>query len=421
MTGTRPAAGDLFAKAVAYPLDLEILLLIGIGSFLIWIAATSPFGLPMLVILLNGMAQFLFLSIEHSAAGHDSPPSVDARRFFEFGATPFLWLAVLSIALAAAGVAGHWHRAAGLTVTFAEVVLLPAFTALLALDNSALHALHPRRLLEFVWRGGWLYAALVVISTPVLYLAVSGLGDSLLAARSVGVFRVPSLATLGWLVATLYLAVAFTHALGKLTFRIQKSDPYGQETPRIVRVKSKETAADYAESLSDALYAGDTEAVSAEWRSLSARDHVFQAELLNALQARHAKALIPAQAQRTVTRQLQAGRRAAALTTAVHTLTTNPAFETRSKNEWLELCRIAADQKRVDWLERLAECAARRHPNDHILLDIALLRARLTAEHDNDVDAALACLTPFLDAESHPRHAELAALHKTLRALANDA
>lgn len=402
-------------RALAYPLHFETLFMLLVMGPAIWFFSRSLFGLFVVLMLGTGLIQYVLINLRHVAHGGTAPPQVSAREFLEFDAVPVkLLFAVLAIA-ALVETAALLHPLASQVLTVAGFVFLPAFAALLILEGSLHYALNPLRLVRFVLRGGAAYLLFAALfGTSVLFAWRS-------AARPDGfelerlIFNPPEPASLAWFVSGIYLTLAMSYLLGRIAHTAHDhAPPSGHAVAAPPAVPEADSAAAHAARLDALVRAERRDETLAAWEALGDRGHEFQQELLDELIAARTWPLVARQAQRCVSSKLAAGRRGEALQTALRTLTSHESFTTSTAAEWQALCETAAEMQRGDWLRLLANGAAARFAGQPELLDMALLYAEHLANRQNDLRAARAALAPYLDWQSHPRHARLARFHAAL-------
>lgn len=405
--------------ALLYPLHFHSSLFIVVSSFLLWLLSASLFGIVAVLALATAIVRFLLISLRNSALGETLPPMLTSDDLVRPGSTPVKLLLTVLVWVSVAKQAAVLSASAGMLLTALGYMLLPAFTTLLVLEDSLRYALSPPRLLRFAIRGGLPYLLLAIALAASLYFGIGGLGKDISAKDfSTGlVLRMPQPAALAWLTGGVYLATSFAHLLGKLASHAHDFHPPAEHS--IVRTEEPEpdSAAVIAAELSGLLRQGDREVVLAAWETHAERDAYFHSTLLEMLVRERAWALVPQQAQRTISKQLLANRQIAALQSAMHVLNDFESFRTSTAKEWLALCETAMTSERGEWLKLLACKAPEKFPGAAELLDIALLHARYLANRDNNLENALQALRPHLQQLDHPRHPELLRLNAALQTI----
>lgn len=402
-------------RALLYPLKAEASLIILSCTLVIWLASTSLFGLPIAIAFAIGLVQFLLLSLKHSALGYAHPPRIGATEFRQLGPAPLKLLLVVAVWAGLIAEVGRFSSMAAMAMSAIGFLFLPAFTTLIALEESLHYALHPVRLVKFVLRGGLIY----LLFASAIALLLQGSRADVDAARLI--FGMPPLGLLPRLAAATYLATAATHVLGNIAFVAHDFSPPAGHSVDAGKLRDPESPQAVAGRLDMLLRNADRETVLQAWESYGERDHVFQTALLDALLQQRARALVPWQAQRAITQLLGANRSSEALRLAMHTLTTHASFSTAEVAEWLALCETAAQTGKSEWLATLAGHANISFPGHAALLDIALLRARHLVHQQDDAAQALQVLAPHATATEHPRHPELVQLQRTLQEIVRTA
>lgn len=404
--------------ALLYPLHLQSALLIVITSGLAWALCTTPFGWPLLVILVTALVHFLLRTLRTSALGETEPPLLTADDLAQPGTTPLKLLLVVITWTSLQTPLAHLFPVAATAFAMLGFFLLPAFATLLVLEDSLAFALSPQRLASFAWRGGMPY----ILLAGLLGLALHASYVDLAAATASPGFmqqlltRASEPATLGRLVLVLYAATLVAHLLGRIAARAHDFAGPASHQRQEVDVAVQDDAARCAQGLATLLRAEKKNELLAGWEFLETRDAAFQAALLDALVRERAWGLVPRQADRAIKALLAAKRQRDAVLSALSVIKDFESFAT-DVGTWLRLCAIARDLDRDDWLEALSRHAERRFENYDELLDLALLRAQYLAGRRNDIKGATELLAPFLRQTQHARYAELQRLHDALAAI----
>lgn len=199
-------------EAFRYPTDRAPLILIAGSAFASSLGPALPLGFIIQLIALAMVLRYCFTSLQLTAQGRMSAPSLSEMGQ---GGLTILMQLILLVAIMAGLVAGAWHaigpgtaKLLGTSFTLA----LPAIIILFALSESLLAALHPQSILGLIRALGSSYGAL--------------LGMLMVMMASVEVLQ-NLLGELAWLtlflselISNFYMVVSF-HLLGLMIFQHQ--------------------------------------------------------------------------------------------------------------------------------------------------------------------------------------------------------
>ena len=367
------------------------------------------FGIAMLGLALGWLGFYLLEIVGDTAAGHAVPPPLGTEIFseFEFGRIGLLLTYVIFLVAMPWYFAAFHHQHAAGWLTATTLFLLPAVVALLALEDHAWQAFNPVKL------------PLFIIHTGLAYLLICAV---MLAALAAALLLGRHLASILAYMLLLYCLILICHALGFVAYHRQ--DQLGltvavaKPTAEIRRREAQQATLAELLNTIDMLTAANNSPAAA--RLILApvgavpEPRLFYQELFETLRTCKHTALALLTGAQLVGILLREKRMDQALNIYEQCLDITPMFEPRALDLCVPLAQAALETRRYPLFEKIIAGVRSRHAATTVGISLGFLRARYLAEVRHDEAAAIAGLQPLLAESSHPWHARIAALYRTL-------
>jgi hypothetical protein len=397
-----------------YPLRgyaLGVVLVIGLMFWLFDMAGI--FAAAMAPITLGWLAIYMFMIVEETALGHAIAPPLgtEVLGHNDYGRLILViafWLGigVLGSYLMRMGVAQGAH----ICMLFGMLVF-PAFLVTMALEDSALSALNPLRLLRFIYHTGSSYL-LAVMLLSVVYVSLatlSGIVASLIAHMLVVYFLVMTAHLLGFITY---------HRHERLGIEVMVTRPTEERARMAAQQRMLADTLDKVCKLSDA---GDWDAARTLLRSETparlADIRLYHEELYEALRLRGQYDLSLVQGKRLIRCLVMQKRLDRALDIYEQCLDVSRRFEPEPVADCATLAEVALNTRRWSLFEKISSDVPPRHPQSDAAVALRFLQARYLAEYRKQDAEALAILKPLIAHTGHPWYRRMRALHQALEKL----
>lgn len=367
------------------------------------------FGIAMLAILVGWLGFYLLEVVGDTASGHALPPPLGTEVFsqFEFGRIGLLLGYVIFLELVPLYLAVFHHSEGARRLAVVMLVILPAFIALLAMEDHAWEALNPFKLVLFIFQTGFAYLVICAV-----------LVASLVVAVVIGRHLVSALAYM----LLLYCLILVCHLLGFVAY-------HRQEQLGLTVAVAKPTEASRRFEVQQAALQGLLETIGQLAAANNAHaavklilqpaagvtePSVFYQQLFEALRARKHTALALVAGSRLMEVLARGKHHERALDIYEQCLDLASRFEPPDINLCVPLAETALQTRRFPLFEKIVAQVTARHPETEVAISLTFLRARYLAEFDKDDTAARILLEPLLANATHPWHTQITALYNAL-------
>ncbi|MGH8373499.1 MAG: hypothetical protein ACRETO_12315 [Gammaproteobacteria bacterium] len=398
-----------------YPLRgyaLGVVLVIGLMFWLFDMAGI--FAAAMAPITLGWLAIYMFMIVEETALGHAIAPPLGTE---VLGHNDYGRLVLLIAFWLGIGALGSYLMHMGITqgahlCMLFGMLVFPAFLVTMALENSAVSALNPFKLLRFIYHTGSSYL-LAVTLLSLIYVslaALSGIVASLLAHMLVVYFLVMTAHLLGF--------IAY-HRHERLGIEVMVARPTQERARMQAQQRLLNGILEQASTLSDA---GNWETA----RELLQREQsglvdtrLYHEELYESLRLRGQYDLSLVQGKQLVRCLVMQKRLDRALDIYEQCLDVNRRFEPEPLADCVSLTEVALNTRRWALLEKIVADVPPRHPQSDEAIILRFLQARYLAEYRKQDAEALVILKPLLSHTRHPWYQRMHALYQALEKLSS--
>lgn len=367
------------------------------------------FGIAMLGILLGWLGFYLLEVVGDTASGHALPPPLGTEVFsqFEFSRIGLLLIYLIFLVLVPWYFADFHHRHDAGWLAVASLFLLPAFVALLALEDHAWDALNPLKLALFIIKTGLAYLLICAVMIAALVVALT-LGRHLTSALAY--------------MLLMYCLILVCHTLGFVAYHRQEqlgltvavtkaSDAARRHAAQQATLKNTLETIDKLAAANNARAA--TKLILAPVGTVP-QPSVFYQELFETLRTRRYTALALITGSHLMQVLARGKRMGHALDIYEQCLDLTSIFEPRTLELSVPLAETALETRRYPLFEKIVAGVVARHPGTTTAVSLEFLHARYLAETRKDNAAALTHLQPLLTAETHPWYTRIAALYRVL-------
>lgn len=383
--------------------------LVVLGALLALTFQAGVFGLAMLALLACWLCFYALEVVGDTASGHALPPPLGTEVFseFDFGSIGLLLAYLVFLEMVPAYFAVFHHQSAARWLAIVMLFFLPAFIALLAMEDRFWQALNPVKLVLFIWRTGFAYLMICAVMIPALAIAIV-LGRHLVSALAYMLLLyclILACHTLGFVAYHRQDQLGLSVATDKPTQETRQAEARQAALNRLLQNIDRLAAQNHA-------HAAAVLVLAPAVTPLQAR--VFHEQLFEALRARRHMALALLAGAKLMEVLLEEMRRERALDIYEQCLDIAWRFEPRRLADGVPLAETALQIRRFGLFEKIVAGISARHPGTDITISLQFLSARYLAEIRKDDAAALAALQPLLAAQAHPWHTRITALHRVL-------